>query len=68
MLGLRLCQAKVYPLDFNSTSFDIKILRDLFAFKRELNSKGYVLWVKRNPYQFFNSRAGGTSIQYTVKE
>jgi hypothetical protein len=62
------CQGNFYPLDFHTTSFDISILKHLFAFQREFNPKGYVLWVKRSPQHVAFSRSGGTSIRYTVKE
>jgi len=62
------CQGKFYPLDFHTTSFDVSILKHLFAFQRDINPKGYVLWVKRSPKDLTESRSGGTSIIYTVKE
>jgi len=62
------CQAKFYPLDFCNTYIRLKDLKDLFDFKREINPKGYVLWVKRYPYDLFNVCAGGTSVRYTVKD
>lgn len=68
MTGKYYWQFYYYPLDFHTTTFPMTCIKDLFAFRKQINPKGYVLWVHRSPQDLSNRCAGGTSIKYTVKE